>query len=154
MDILITSHQKLPGLKNLTIKRNLQKVLKDLACNDGEVSILFTDDTYISQLNKRYRGKEGPTNVLAFPMSEPGSSEDNSGMLGDIVISLDRAMEESEGLGESLEETVYRLLIHGLLHLLGFDHERSSEEELRMSEEQTRLLGLINMEESNSWKGG
>ena len=87
-------------------------------------------------------------------MSEPGSPEDNLGMLGDIVISLDRAMEESEGSGESLEETVYRLLIHGLLHLLGFDHERSSEEELRMSEEQTRLLGLIAMEEKNSWKGG
>jgi len=125
-----------------------------LACDDGEVSILFTDDTHISQLNKRYRGKDGPTNVLAFPMSEPGSPEDNLGMLGDIVISLDRAMEESEGSGESLEETVYRLLIHGLLHLLGFDHERSSEEELRMSEEQTRLLGLIAMEEKNSWKGG
>jgi rRNA maturation RNase YbeY len=150
MDILITSQQKLPGLRNPTIKRNLQKVLKDLACNDGEVSILFTDDTYISQLNERYRGKDGPTNVLAFPMSEPGSPEDNSGMLGDIVISLDRAIQESEDLGESLEETVYRLLIHGLLHLLGFDHERSPEEELRMSEEQTRLLGLINMEKSNS----
>ena len=154
MDILITSQQKLPGLKNLTIKQNLQKVLKDLACNDGELSILFTDDTYISQLNERYRGIDGPTNVLAFPMSEPGSPEDNSGMLGDIVVSLDRAVQESEDLGESLEETVYRLLIHGLLHLLGFDHERSSEEELRMSEEQTRLLGLIDMEKPNSQKEG
>jgi rRNA maturation RNase YbeY len=125
-----------------------------LACNDGEVSILFTDDTYISQLNKRYRGIDGPTNVLAFPMSEPGSSEDSSGMLGDIVISLDRALHESEDLGEPVEETLYRLLIHGLLHLLGFDHERSSEEELRMSEEQTRLLGLIDMGKPNSQKEG
>ncbi len=125
-----------------------------MACNDGEVSILFTDDTYISQLNERYRGIDGPTNVLAFPMSEPGSPEDDSGMLGDIVISLDRAFQESEDLGESLEETVYRLLIHGLLHLLGFDHERSSEEELRMREEQTRLLGLIDMEKTNKQKEG
>ena len=150
MDILITSQQKLPGLKSLTIKRNLQKALKDLAYDEGEVSILFTDDTTISQLNKRYRGIDGPTNVLAFPMSEPGSPEDSSGMLGDIVVSLDRAVKESEDLGESLEETVYRLLIHGLLHLLGYNHERSFEEELRMNEEQTRLLGLIDMEKSNS----
>ena len=132
------------------IKRNLRKVLKDLACNEGEVSILFTDDTQISQLNKHYRGIDGPTNVLAFPMSDPGSPEDNWGMLGDIVISLDKAVQESKDLGESLEETVYRLLIHGLLHLLGFDHDKSSEEELRMSEEETRLFGLIDMERSNS----
>ena len=125
-----------------------------MACNDGEVSILFTDDTTISQLNERYRGIEGPTNVLAFPMSESGVPEDDSGMLGDIVVSLDRAVQESEDLGESLEETVYRLLIHGLLHLLGFDHERSFEEGLRMSEEQTRLLGLIDMEKPNSQKEG
>ncbi len=125
-----------------------------MACNEGEVSILFTDDTYISQLNKRYRGIDRPTNVLAFPMSEPGSPKDRSGMLGDIVISLDRAVQESEDLGEALEETIYRLLIHGLLHLLDFDHERSSEEELRMNKEQTRLLGLIDMETSNSEKEG
>ncbi len=125
-----------------------------MACDKGEVSILFTDDIQISQLNKRYRGKDGPTNVLAFPMSDPGSPEDNWGMLGDIVISLDRAVQESKDLGESLEETVYRLLIHGLLHLLGFDHERSPEEELRMSEEETRLLRLINMEKPNNQKEG
>jgi rRNA maturation RNase YbeY len=125
-----------------------------LACDEGEVSILFTDDTQISQLNEHYRGIDRPTNVLAFPMSDPGSPEDNSGMLGDIVISLDRALQESKDLGESLEETVYRLLIHGLLHLLGFDHERSPEEELRMSEEETRLLRLIDMEKVNNQKEG
>ena len=143
MEILVTSQQKIPGLKSLTIKRKLRKVLKDLACHDGELSILFTDDTDISQLNEHYRGKDGPTNVLAFPMSESGSPEDDFGMLGDIVISVDRAIQESKELGESLEETVYRLLIHGLLHLLDFDHERSPEEERRMNKEQTRLLDLI-----------
>jgi rRNA maturation RNase YbeY len=125
-----------------------------LACDEGEVSILFTNDTQIAQLNEHYRGIDRPTNVLAFPMSDPGSPEDNSGMLGDIVISLDRALQESKDLGESLEETVYRLLIHGLLHLLGFDHERSPEEELRMSEEETRLLRLIDMEKVNNQKEG
>ena len=64
-------------------------------------------------------------------------------MLGDIVISVDRAIQESKDFGESLEETVYRLLIHGLLHLMDFDHERSADEERRMDMEQTRLLNLI-----------
>ena len=114
-----------------------------MACHDGELSILFTDDTHISQLNERYRGRAEPTNVLAFPMSEPWDSEDDSGMLGDIVVSVDRIIQESKDFGESLEETVYRLLIHGLLHLMGFDHERSADEERRMNEEQTRLLNLI-----------
>jgi probable rRNA maturation factor len=114
-----------------------------LACHEGELSILFTDDAHISQLNEHYRGRAGPTNVLAFPMSEPGAPGDDSGMLGDIVISVDRTIQESKDSGESLEETVYRLLIHGLLHLMGFDHERSAEEERRMNKEQTRLLNLI-----------
>jgi probable rRNA maturation factor len=115
-----------------------------LACHDGELSILFTDDRHITQLNERYCGRTGPTNVLAFPMSkEPWDSEDDSGMLGDIVISVDRIIQESKDFGESLEETVYRLLIHGLLHLMGFDHEKSADEERRMNKEQTRLLNLI-----------
>ncbi len=114
-----------------------------MACHDGELSILFTDDTHISQLNEYYRGKAGPTNVLAFPMSEAWAPGDDSGMLGDIVISVDRTIQESKDSGESVEETVYRLLIHGLLHLIGFDHERSADEERRMNKEQARLLNLI-----------
>jgi len=114
-----------------------------LGCREGELSILLTGDEHIAQLNRRYLGKEGPTNVLAFPMSEAPQEGELKGMLGDIVISVDTAMREAEECGETLFETVFRLLIHGLLHLLGYDHERSEEEADRMQKAQERLLALI-----------
>jgi rRNA maturation RNase YbeY len=100
----------------------------------------------MAYLNDRYLGRKGPTNVLAFPMSDGEDPDDASGMLGDVVISSDTALRESEELGEPLEYTVDRLLIHGVLHLLGFDHTQSEEEAVRMEKEEKRLMELI-MEE-------
>lgn len=120
----------------------MKRVLDDLACDKRELSILFTDDTHIRELNRQYRAKDRPTNVLAFPMSDDFSDVE-SGMLGDIVISVDTAIRESEGTGETAEEAVCRLLIHGLLHLLGYDHERSEEDEKIMTKEEARLGMLI-----------
>jgi len=97
----------------------------------------------MAELNARYLGKEGPTNVLAFPMSEGTESGIGSEMLGDVVISLDRAVYESQSDGRTLEETIYRLLIHGILHLLDFDHEKSTKEARRMQKEEERLLALV-----------
>ena len=123
-----------------------------MACHDGELSILLTDDKHIAELNMSYLGRQGPTNVLAFPMlntSELHSPGDGppydgaSGMLGDIVISVDRAISESKALGEPLEETIYRLLIHGLLHLLHYDHEGSIQEARLMEKEERRLFNLL-----------
>jgi len=95
--------------------QNLKTVLSDLDCNEAELSILFTDDKEISSLNKRYLEKNGPTNVLAFPISGGPPPEPETGMLGDVVISVDRAISESKTEGEPLEETIFRLLIHGIL---------------------------------------
>lgn len=125
------------------IREKVGKVLNALACHEGELSILFVDDTKMTELNRAYRGKSGPTNVLAFPMTEEAGRGVASGMLGDIVISVDSAQRESEETGEILENTVYRLLVHGLLHLLGFDHELSADDALRMEKEQERLLKMI-----------
>lgn len=128
------------------MKRKLKKVLKDLGCHDGELSVLLTDDQHMAQLNRRFLQREGPTNVLAFPMSNGDAWDDDFGMLGDIVLSVDTAIRESRALDEPLEETLDRLLLHGLLHLLGFDHERSPEEARRMETEQARLLHLMKEE--------
>lgn len=114
-----------------------------MACNDAELSILFTDDRHISQLNSHYLGRDGPTNVLAFPMTHGPSPSIESPMLGDVVVSVDTAIRESENLGEPLAETICRLLIHGILHLLHYDHEGSSEEAKRMEKEEARLFALI-----------
>ena len=107
-----------------------------------ELSILLTDDAVIAELNRRYLRKNGPTNVLAFPMKEENLSE-RPAMLGDVVISIDTARKESNQSGEPLERTVSRLLIHGILHLLGYDHEKSRVEARRMKKEEARLLEVI-----------
>jgi probable rRNA maturation factor len=114
-----------------------------LALHESELSVLFTDDKTISGLNRRYLGRQDPTDVLAFPMLNGSSSHLPTGMLGDVVISVDTAMAESVRLGEAPDRTIFRLLIHGILHLLGYDHEKSPREAARMTREQNRLLALI-----------
>jgi len=143
MEIQIKSQREIPGLKIQKIKRKLEKVLKDLACHDKELSILFTDDKQIAELNKRYLQRKGPTNVLAFPMAGGPVPQVESVMLGDVAISIDTALRESEELGESLEYTIDRLLIHGVLHLLGYDHEKSSGQAKRMALEEERLMAVM-----------
>ena len=127
-------------------KRKLEKVLKDLACHDKELSILFTGDERIAELNNHYLHRRGPTNVLAFPMSGEEPNMVDSGMMGDVVISVDTALRESVEIGEPVTQTIDRLLIHGILHLLGYDHEKSAVEALQMEREEKRLLALM-MEE-------
>lgn len=114
-----------------------------MAYHDKELSVLFTDDERITQLNNRYLGRKGPTNVLAFPMMNSPESKVVSAMLGDVVVSVDTALRESKDLGEPLDYTIDRFLIHGVLHLLGFDHERSSEKAAQMEKEEERLMALI-----------
>jgi rRNA maturation RNase YbeY len=124
----------------------MKKVLSVLGCLDGEVSILLTDDRHMAQLNKDYLGKDGPTNVLAFPMSgEPGPRL-HSGMLGDVAVSVDSVISESQQLGEPLEQRLYALLIHGILHLLDYDHEGSREQAKVMEKEEERLLAMMREE--------
>lgn len=120
----------------------MEALLGVLDCRDKELSILFTDDPHIAELNGRYLNKKGPTNVLAFPM-EDGVSDSPSGMLGDIVISLDTAEREAASAKEPLVRTVDRLLIHGLLHLVGFDHERSDQDAQVMEEKEKMLLMIM-----------
>lgn len=143
MDIQIRTRRKIPGLEPGMIKRKLNLVLEDLDCREGELSILFTDDRHMAEMNTRYLGKKGPTNVLAFPMSSDLDPDVVSGMLGDIVVSVDTAIQESKETGEDLPETIYRLVVHGLLHLLDYDHERSPREARRMGHKQKKLLTLM-----------
>jgi len=119
-----------------------------LGCHEKELSILFTDDRRMAQLNSRYMGRAGPTNVLSFPMCDFNTPEGRSpdietGLLGDVVVSVDTAEREAELSGETLEQTVDRLLIHGILHLLGHDHVGSEEQAILMEREEIRLRALM-----------
>lgn len=107
---------------------------------------MLTDDNRICELNERYLGRAGPTNVLAFPMEGGLGLPFASEMLGDVVVSVETALRESKEQGKTLEETIDRLLVHGILHLLGYDHEVSPEEAEKMEAEEERIMTLISKE--------
>ena len=129
------SHQRL--------RRQLQWLLVLLGHGEHTVSLLLVDDTEMAALNSHYRGKEGPTNVLSFALRE-GEGQELAFLdileLGDIVISLDTALREAIELGQSVHTRLDWLLIHGLLHLLGHDHERGEEDAARMYAKELELL--------------
>jgi probable rRNA maturation factor len=120
-----------------------------------EVNILITDDASIRDINRQFRDIDNPTDVLSFPMTnikegrmadEGGDFDIDEGLLaiGDIVISIETAMKQSEQYGHSLERELAFLTAHGMFHLLGYDHMESSEEEIMMAKQEKVLdkLGL------------
>jgi probable rRNA maturation factor len=114
-----------------------------LDCPDGELSILILDDSQIEILNEKYLKKKCPTNVMAFPMQEGKFSDLNPMLLGDVVISLETARREAENSGITTEKRFIQLLVHGILHLFGYDHETTPQEALRMKNKSKALLKLI-----------
>ena len=96
-----------------------------------EVSLVFADDPSIRELNSYYRGKDKPTDVLSFSMLE-GDASELSRSLGDVVISLDTAKAQAKKNKHSISDEVATLIIHGLLHLLGYDHENTTKNEAKM----------------------
>jgi probable rRNA maturation factor len=101
------------------------------------------DDAEIAKLNKTFLGRSGPTNVIAFPMQEGPFREINPNLLGDVVISLDTAAREARQDCISVESRFDQLLIHGILHLFGFDHEKTSKQAKEMMMEEEKLLAML-----------
>lgn len=116
-----------------------------------EVSIMVVDNSYIQELNLIYRGQNQPTDVLSFAMNELGEEEpdlDFSGdvnILGDIVISLEQALVQSLEYGHELERELGYLVVHGMLHLLGYDHENAQEKDLMRSLEE-KVMQSVKLE--------
>ena len=101
---------------------------------------MICDDEFIAGLNEEYRGKKGPTNVLAFAMGEGEHGGLNSHLLGDVVVSLPFALSEAEQNGLDPHEHFMRLIIHGILHLVGYDHLKDETEAQKMYDLTERLL--------------
>jgi len=110
---------------------------------DGELSILIVDDPQIALLNKDYLHREGPTNVIAFPMREGNFSDINPQLLGDVVISIETAKKKKKKADISMEQRFTELLVHGILHLFGYDHEKTEQEAVDMQLKTDALLKLI-----------
>ena len=117
---------------------------------DLEVSVTFTDDEGIQKLNRTYRKIDRATDVLSFPLfdfegDEDAMSDELCDMLGDIVISLERAAAQAEEFGHSFEREVAFLTVHSMLHLLGYDHETSEADELDMRRRQTEIMEMLGL---------
>jgi probable rRNA maturation factor len=121
------------------VRKAAEKVLSTEESEDCEVSIFFTDDTEIHRLNKLYRYVDRPTDVLAFAMREGVDGELNQEILGDIVISLPRVEQQAKIYGHSFDVEMSLLVSHGVLHLLGYDHEQNNDRSV-MQRKQTEIL--------------
>ena len=101
------------------------------------------DDAGIRELNSTFRGKDKPTNVLSFSMQEGEFGDITPDLLGDVVISVETAQREAQEAGITLEERMSQLLVHGILHLVGYDHEQGDDEAQEMEARSLELLRQI-----------
>ena len=134
-------------LKSVIRSAIYQTLIHERFPYDAIVSVTFCDNEYIRGLNRRYRDKDSATDVLSFPLYDNGEfdmSECISGaMLGDIVISVERAKEQAKELGHGFIREAAFLAIHSTLHLLGYDHERSKEEDEAQCEAQREIISKV-----------
>ncbi|MEE4262439.1 MAG: rRNA maturation RNase YbeY [Desulfobacteraceae bacterium] len=143
MEVLIDNRQSRHRISLKKIKQTVQVILDALDCPDSELSILIVGDPQIEELNQQYLNRKGPTNVIAFAMREGEFSDLSPHLLGDVVISTDTAAREAQIASTSMERRFNELLVHGILHLLGYDHE-ASEDDARVMEDKSReLMELI-----------
>ena len=141
MDIQLQNDQKVCKVDFQRLKNHAEKFMLALGRQDDELSILLVDDAKIQNLNRQHRNIDSATDVLSFPQAD--GDEFISHMLGDVVISVETAERQATEHRFSLEQELVILLIHGLLHLLGYDHERSQKDEKLMKKKTWELFGLI-----------
>lgn len=151
-----------------TNNQNITKITKDLrnivkkCCigtlysegykGDFEVAVTFTDNAKIHEMNLMHREIDHPTDVLSFPLMDdsgfPENPETDCKMLGDIVISVEKAIEQAEEFGHSFEREIAFLTVHSMLHLLGYDHVTSEEDEKEMFTKQDLILETLGISRS------
>lgn len=147
---------KVPTGIRLLIRRCCHAVL-ELENFDGsaEVSVTFVNNEQIRDLNKKHRNIDKATDVLSFPLGENGVYDVNmdtgAKMLGDIVISMEKAVEQAELYNHPLQREIGFLTVHSMLHLLGYDHENGGMEEVRMREKEETVLTQIGWKRDNSY---
>lgn len=130
----------------------MERILKQEAVPGVEVGIIFVDDDYIRDLSKTYASVDSVTDVLAFSMQEGQGGQFSHNLLGDVYISWDRAAEQARDHRVSMESELLRLAIHGILHLLGYDHEeKESRETMKEREEYFLKLALKRSNRSKRW---
>jgi probable rRNA maturation factor len=126
------------------LQRRAEQILERIEHAESELSLSLVDDTAIAELNLSYRKLDRPTDVLSFSLLEGEESTYRGNLLGDVVISVETAARQAQEQGVSLDEELARLLIHGVLHLIGHDHMEPDEAE-RMQAEERRLSEVLSL---------
>jgi probable rRNA maturation factor len=142
MKIWIRNRQKHIPLNLRKIRRVAQRILTELGLLEAEISLLFVNDLQIQALNRRYLCRDKPTNVLAFPMRKGEFSALHPYLLGDLVISVETAKRQSNRFGLNEMEMVILLMVHGVLHLIGYDHEGTKKGARAMTLKQKELFQI------------
>ncbi|ERI99299.1 translation metalloprotein YbeY [Clostridium sp. ATCC 29733] len=146
--VSITNRQKkvkLPSGLRLLVRRACNAVLTaEKFAGPAEVSVTFVDNEQIQELNAEYRGKDISTDVLSFPLGENGKFDKNretgAYVLGDVVISAEKAVLQAEIYGHSLQREIAFLTVHSMLHILGYDHVAGGMEQVRMREKEEAIM--------------
>lgn len=155
----ITNKQKevkVPSGLRILIRRSCNAVLElEHFPNMAEVSVTFVDNTEIARLNAQYRDNPNPTDVLSFPLGKDGkydkNMENGADMLGDIVISMEKAVEQANIFGHSLQREVAFLSVHSMYHLLGYDHETGGIQAVHMREKEENTLMKLGLPRTLSY---
>lgn len=136
------------GIDRGALERDGEQILRALGFSLAELSVVLCDDAFIRPLNREWRNKDKATDVLSFPQEDalaPGRFATPPAVLGDVIISTETAQRQAAELGHDLSVEIRALLVHGVLHLVGYDHE-DPEDEGRMRAEEVRVLDLIGVE--------
>ena len=157
--VIITNKQKdikLPTGLRMLIRRCCNAVLRmEKFEGSVEVSVTFVNNDQIKEYNAQYRNKNIETDVLSFPMGENGvydvNPETGAKILGDIVISIEKAQEQAKAYGHSMQREVGFLTAHSMLHLLGYDHENNNLERVRMREKEELVMEQLGLPASSSY---
>ena len=132
-------------LKMLVRRAILETLRYEGQTGSYEVSVTFIDNAGIHELNREYRNVDRPTDVLSFPQIDYGLGEIAEGMIGDVVLSLERAKEQADEFGHSFERECAFLCVHSTLHLLGYDHELSDEDDADMRARQSAVMEIMGL---------
>jgi probable rRNA maturation factor len=144
MPISIINRQNKLKIDLVKLRRSLKRLMKELCCADGEISLVLVDDAQIHEINKIYLKRDRPTNVISFAMTEGEFSDINPLLLGDIILSVETAYRDAATTQIDFMDEVEFLLIHGLLHLRGYDHEGTSTDMAqKMKDKERELFSLL-----------
>ena len=138
LTVSLSNRQRTFNVRRQLLIWTAEAILRHAGQHSGELSVVLLNDPAMRALNLQYRGKDQPTDVLSFPQSSrPGGAEC---LIGDVVISLQTATRQAKERNATLHGEIVRLLVHGILHLLGYDHELGRHEAQRMGAKERMII--------------